>query len=145
MLLHGFPYDPRAYDRAIPLLSNRVYVPYLRGYGPTRFLRNDFVETFSSALGEGDRLWMLEIYYAGGTAQRDFSAADIVAEIAARGVQAEFAPTREELVRRIAAEARGGDLVLVMGARDPSLTDLARTILEKLAGPARAGIGEARE
>jgi UDP-N-acetylmuramate--alanine ligase len=35
-------------------------------------------------------------------------------------------------VERIAREARAGDLVLVMGARDPSLTDLARDIVTRL-------------
>src|SRR6185436_20861644 len=98
-----------------------VYQPH--GYGPTRFLRPDFVATFSRSLRPEDRLWMLEIYYAGGTATRDFSSADIVAEIASLGTNAEFAPTRERLVARIAEEARPGDLVLVMGARDPSLTE----------------------
>jgi pimeloyl-ACP methyl ester carboxylesterase len=39
ILLHGFPYDPRAFDAMLPLLPGcRVIVPYLRGYGPTRFL-----------------------------------------------------------------------------------------------------------
>jgi pimeloyl-ACP methyl ester carboxylesterase len=40
ILLHGFPYSPRAYDEIAPLLAAqgyRVIVPYLRGYGPTRF------------------------------------------------------------------------------------------------------------
>jgi UDP-N-acetylmuramate--alanine ligase len=107
-----------------------VYQPH--GYGPTRFLRGDFVETFARVLRPEDRLWMLEVFYAGGTAQRDFSAADIVAEIAGRGGRAEFAESRQRLIARIAEEARAGDLVLVMGARDPSLTDLAQGILEAL-------------
>ena len=41
ILLHGFPYDIRAYDEVTPLLVSarcRVIVPYLRGYGQTRFL-----------------------------------------------------------------------------------------------------------
>ena len=41
VLLHGFPYDPRCYDAMAPALAAagcRVVVPYLRGYGPTRFL-----------------------------------------------------------------------------------------------------------
>jgi pimeloyl-ACP methyl ester carboxylesterase len=39
ILLHGFPYDPRAFDGVVQLLAGcRVLVPYLRGYGPTRFL-----------------------------------------------------------------------------------------------------------
>jgi UDP-N-acetylmuramate--alanine ligase len=109
-----------------------VYQPH--GYGPTRFLRRDFVETFAAVLRPADRLWMLEVFYAGGSATRDFSAADIVAEIAARGAAAEFAPSREWLIERIAAEAREGDLVIVMGARDPSLTRLGREVLARLGG-----------
>jgi UDP-N-acetylmuramate--alanine ligase len=116
-----------------------IYQPH--GYGPTRFLRKDFVTTFARELADEDLLWMLEVFYAGGTATRDFSAADIVAEIGARGVRAEFAPSRERLVARVAEEASAGDLVLVMGARDPSLSALARAILaaiEKEAAPAPA-------
>src|ERR1700732_5015197 len=44
VLLHGFPYDPRAYDAVVPSLTAagyRTLVPYLRGYGPTRFLSAD--------------------------------------------------------------------------------------------------------
>ena len=40
-LLHGWPYDPRCYDEVVPPLVTagcRVIVPYLRGFGPTRFL-----------------------------------------------------------------------------------------------------------
>jgi UDP-N-acetylmuramate--L-alanine ligase len=116
--------------RTARLRASRVLAIYQpHGYGPTRFLRPDFVATFSCELSPEDRLWMLEVFYAGGTATRDFSAADIVAEIGARGANSEFAPSREWLVARVAEEARAGDLVLVMGARDPSLTELARSIL----------------
>jgi UDP-N-acetylmuramate-alanine ligase len=107
-----------------------VYQPH--GYGPTRFLRRDFVDTFTRELRPEDRLWMLEVFYAGGTAARDFSAADIVREIAENGAKAEFAPSRPWLAARIAGEARPSDLVLVMGARDPSLTDFALAILAAL-------------
>ncbi|HUV32882.1 MAG TPA: hypothetical protein VMW31_04860, partial [Devosiaceae bacterium] len=93
----------------------------------------DFVTTFAGELGADDRLWMLEVFYAGGTATRDFSAADIVAEIGALGTGAAFAASREELIDRIGEVAREGDLVLVMGARDPSLSELARAILAALA------------
>ena len=40
-LMHGFPYDIHAYEKVAPLLAQagcRVIVPYLRGFGPTRFL-----------------------------------------------------------------------------------------------------------
>ena len=41
ILMHGFPYDPRCFDEVAPPLAKdgcRVLVPYIRGYGPTRFL-----------------------------------------------------------------------------------------------------------
>jgi pimeloyl-ACP methyl ester carboxylesterase len=44
ILLHGFPYDPRCFDEVAPALAKdgcRVLAPYLRGYGPTRFLSSD--------------------------------------------------------------------------------------------------------
>jgi pimeloyl-ACP methyl ester carboxylesterase len=44
LFLHGWPYDPRDYDRVVPLLvaaGCRAVVPYLRGFGPTRFLSAD--------------------------------------------------------------------------------------------------------
>jgi pimeloyl-ACP methyl ester carboxylesterase len=44
VLLHGFPYDPRAFDDVVPIVNAagfRTIVPYLRGYGPTRFLSSN--------------------------------------------------------------------------------------------------------
>ena len=110
-----------------------VYQPH--GYAPTRFLRADFVDTFAHVLGATDRVWWLEVFYAGGTTTKDFSSADIVTDLAARGLgdRAAFAESRDALVNAVAMEARPGDLVLVMGARDPSLTGLARRIVDAIA------------
>lgn len=52
ILLHGFPYDPRCYDGMVPLLvaaGRRVIVPYLRGYGPTRFLSSETIRSGQQA------------------------------------------------------------------------------------------------
>jgi UDP-N-acetylmuramate--alanine ligase len=82
-VIDDFAHNPAKIEAAIATARPRarrvlaVYQPH--GYGPTRFLRDDFVRSFSGALAAEDWLWMLEIFYAGGTAQRDFSAADIVA------------------------------------------------------------------
>lgn len=111
-----------------------VYQPH--GYGPTRFLRDGFVGTFATRTAPGDRVWLLEVFYAGGSAQRDFSSADLVRDIVTGGREAEFAPSRDWLVRRLAEVAEPGDLVLVMGARDPSLTTFAKELLAALAARA---------
>jgi pimeloyl-ACP methyl ester carboxylesterase len=52
ILLHGWPYDPRCYDKVVPALvaaGCRVVVPYLRGFGPTRFLSVDTLRSGQQA------------------------------------------------------------------------------------------------
>jgi UDP-N-acetylmuramate--alanine ligase len=113
-----------------------VFQPH--GFGPTRFLRADLVRAFAEALRSEDRLWLLEIFYAGGTAARDISSADLAREILECGRVAEVASDRTSLAATVAAHARAGDVVLVMGARDPSLSDLARALLDACAAQASA-------
>lgn len=63
VLLHGFPNDPRAYDGMVPLLvaaGCRTLVPYLRGYGPTRFLSPDTPRSGQQAALGSDLLELLD-------------------------------------------------------------------------------------
>jgi pimeloyl-ACP methyl ester carboxylesterase len=63
MLMHGFPYDPRTYDEVVPLLvaaGCRAIVPYLRGYGPTRFLSAETPRSGQQAALGQDLLDLLE-------------------------------------------------------------------------------------
>lgn len=63
VLLHGFPYDPRCYDAIAPELGAegfRVIVPYLRGYGPTRFLSQATMRSGQQAALGQDLLDLLD-------------------------------------------------------------------------------------
>ena len=99
------------------------------GFGPTRFLRDPLTAALADGLRPDDILWLPEIYFAGGTVVRDISAADLASDIRTQGARAHFVPRRQDLPALIAAEARPGDLVLIMGARDPSLTELGKAVL----------------
>lgn len=62
-LLHGFPYDIHSYAEVAPLLAQagcRVIVPYLRGYGPTRFLREDTPRSGEQAALGADLLALMD-------------------------------------------------------------------------------------
>ena len=62
-LLHGFPYDPRAYDAMVPRLVEagyRTIVPYLRGYGPTRFLKTETPRSGQQAALAHDLLALMD-------------------------------------------------------------------------------------
>lgn len=63
VLLHGFPYDPRGYDQVAPPLAEkgyRVIVPYLRGYGPTRFLSGQTLRSGEQAVLGRDLLDLMD-------------------------------------------------------------------------------------
>ena len=63
VLLHGFPYDARAYDHVVPELAAagcRVVVPYLRGFGPTRFISPDTPRSGQQAAMGQDLLALLD-------------------------------------------------------------------------------------
>jgi UDP-N-acetylmuramate--alanine ligase len=104
----------------------------LHGFGPARMHRRGLVGAFAAGLGPGDRLYLMPIYYAGGTVSRDVSADDYLADLRAEGVEARASGPREDLARRVVADCEAGDVAAVMGARDPSLPVLAREILAAL-------------
>ncbi len=102
------------------------------GYGPTRFLRNDFVEEIARVLRPQDEIWMSEIFYAGGTAVKDISANDLIQDIKAKGKQAFFVADRNELVAAIRPHLNDKSVLLLMGARDPGLETFAKSVWEQL-------------
>jgi len=63
VLLHGFPYDVHAYDAVTPILAAagcRVITPYLRGYGPTRFLSAETLRSGQQAVLARDLLALMD-------------------------------------------------------------------------------------
>lgn len=103
------------------------------GYGPTRFLRKDFVEEISKVLRPEDEIWMSEIFYAGGTAVKDISANDLIEDIRAKGKNAFFVEHRDDLVKILPEHfVKDHTVLLLMGARDPSLEYFAKELFEKL-------------
>jgi UDP-N-acetylmuramate-alanine ligase len=121
--------------RASRGLSGRIVAVYQpHGFGPTRFLKDEYIETFRSVFGRGDALYLLPIYYAGGTAQKNISSEDIVNGLGAVVFLARAVADRRELLAELEARVKPDDCVLVMGARDPSLPALVRSIVDLFGG-----------
>ena len=102
------------------------------GYGPTRFLRADFVKEIAAALRPQDEIWMSEIFYAGGTAVKNISANDLINDIKALGKQAFFVENRNEFTETVRTHLSDNAVLLLMGARDPSLETFSRSVFEQL-------------
>jgi UDP-N-acetylmuramate--alanine ligase len=128
------PEKIRAALTTAQLLTPRVLAIFQpHGFGPTRFLKDDLVETFAAVVRPKDELFLLPIYYAGGTADKSISSGDIAAPLAGR-IAVSTPASRPELLDALAQKARKGDCVILMGARDPSLEALARQIVQALGG-----------
>lgn len=102
------------------------------GYGPLRQMGEELAQTFAHELGPDDITIMCDPVYFGGTVDRSVGSERIVDLIKATGGKAEHIPARADCGDRIVALARPGDRIAVMGARDDTLTEFARSILARL-------------
>jgi UDP-N-acetylmuramate--alanine ligase len=102
------------------------------GYAPTRFLRHDFVKEIARVLRPADEIWMSEIFYAGGTTSKDISAADLINDLKALNKPAFFVEDRNQFLTSVRSHLTGNCVLLLMGARDPSLENFAKEIWEEL-------------
>jgi len=137
-IVDDFAHNPAkiaAVVRAARGLSCRIIAIYQpHGFGPTRFLKDEYIATFRTAFRHHDSLYLLPIYYAGGTAQKDISSEDIVDGLGPAAFSARAVKDRDELLIRLKADAKPNDCILVMGARDPSLPALVKNVVELFGG-----------
>jgi len=120
-----------AWSAVAPYYKRVLAVWRPHGYGPLAAMLDGLVDTFGAMMGEEDRLWILPVYDAGGTADRSISSNMLRHTLAGRGLHAAVAEY-PQIEQAIAAEARKGDLVLVMGARDPELPVFARSVFKRI-------------
>ena len=103
------------------------------GYGPIRLMRNALVDCFASGLHAEDVLVMPEPVYFGGTVDRSVGSRDIIRDIERYGRKALAFPDRTACGDALVKLARRGDRIVVMGARDDSLSQFAHELLRALA------------
>lgn len=136
ILIDDYAHNPVKCARSIEAcqaLGERVIAWFQpHGYGPTKFLKEDFEREIADALRDTDEIWMSEIFYAGGTAVKDISANDLITGIKAAGKKAFFVEDRNKLVEALRPHLQPGTVLLLMGARDPSLETFANTVWEQL-------------
>ena len=128
-LIDDFAHNPVKCARSIEACqtSTNKLIAWFQphGYGPTKFLRKDFVEEIAKVMRANDEIWMSEIYYAGGTATKDISSNDLIEDLKKLGINAFFVEDRNQLLESIKPHFTDNVTILLMGARDPSLGEFA--------------------
>ena len=135
-LIDDYAHNPvkcaRSMEACQPVADKVIAWFQPHGYGPTRFLRNDFVKEIAEALRPQDEIWMSEIFYAGGTAVKDISASDLIEDLKALGKNAFFVEDRNDFLETARPHLTSNCVLLLMGARDPGLEQFGKEIWEKL-------------
>ena len=102
------------------------------GFGPLNKMKTEFIAAFSDRLSADDVLLLSPPAYFGGTVDRSVTHEDIVASVVAKGRKAEALTSREACGERLLELAKPGDRIIVMGARDDTLSTFADEIVARL-------------
>ena len=96
------PHKISALTETMSTIKDRVcYIFQPHGFGPTKMMKKEYIDTFARGLRDSDHLILLPIYYAGGTAGRDISSADLANGVRSGGKSVEIVEGREDLLDRI--------------------------------------------
>jgi UDP-N-acetylmuramate--alanine ligase len=133
-VIDDFAHNPDKISATLSTLrefDGRLWVVFQpHGFKPMKMMRDGLVKVFIDKLDDDDTLIMPEIYYAGGTTVKDISSEDILNDVRQGGKQTAFFDKRSEIVPYLQENVANGDRVVVMGARDDTLTEFAGDILK---------------
>ena len=135
-VIDDFAHNPHKLGATIAaahLRGKRVLAFYQpHAFTSIKLLAPEFVDSFAKHIGPQDHLWLTEVYYPGGTIPQGVSCRTVYEGLKARGVNVSYDDCRERILAEMAGAAQPGDILLVLGARDPTLTDFARKLLAAL-------------
>ncbi len=119
--------------RTLKTHSGRVIAFFQpHGYGPLRQMGHELADTFAEELGPDDVTIMCDPVYYGGTVDRSQGSERIIEMIKDSGGLADHVASREDCGKLIASIAKPGDRIVIMGARDDTLTKFATDLLDRL-------------
>ena len=102
------------------------------GFGPLAKMGEELARTFAEGMREGDRLYLPDPVYQGGTVDRSRGSDWLAGAVRAAGGAAEHIPERAAIGEALLAEAAAGDRIVIMGARDDTLSEFAAELVGNL-------------
>jgi UDP-N-acetylmuramate--alanine ligase len=102
------------------------------GYGPIRVMGAELADVFANMLGADDHLILCDPVYFGGTVDKSIGSQSITEAVTVAGRNADYIPSREDCGERIVELAQPGDRIVIMGARDDTLSGFAGELLRRV-------------
>jgi UDP-N-acetylmuramate--alanine ligase len=136
-VIDDFAHNPDKIDATLATLrqgTGRLLIMFQpHGYGPLAKMGEELAASFASGMAPGDKLYLPDPVYQGGTVERSRGSDWLAEQVNSAGGTAEHIPERAAIGEALLAEARDGDRIVVMGARDDSLSEFAADLVERLA------------
>jgi len=136
-VIDDFAHNPDKIDATLATLRaqpGRLLVLFQpHGFGPIARMGEELAASFAGGFAPGDRLYLPDPVYQGGTVERARGSDWLAARVRELGANAEHLPDRRAIGESLLAEARDGDRIVIMGARDDSLSEFAAELVERLA------------
>ncbi len=136
IVIDDFGHNPKKIEATLSTLSKldgRLHILFqIHGYGPLKMMAKELLNIFKDNMREDDHLYIPDVLYFGGTTDKQYDAEQFCDGLKEKGVPVTWKTTRNELADDMIANAKPGDRIVVMGARDDSLSDFAKCILDKL-------------
>jgi UDP-N-acetylmuramate--alanine ligase len=102
------------------------------GFGPLAKMGEELATTFARGMREGDRLYLPDPVYQGGTVDRSRGSDWLAGAVSAAGGSAEHIAERATIGEVLLREAASSDRIVIMGARDDTLSEFAAELVERL-------------
>lgn len=102
------------------------------GFAPMKLTGKDIIRAFADRFDKEDILIMPDIYFVGGTADKSISSKDMIEQAIELGLNAHYLPARQEVEKFILENAKPGDRIIIMGARDNTLPEFSRQLLKEI-------------
>ena len=135
-VIDDFAHNPDKIDATLATLRaqpGRLLIMFQpHGYGPLAKMGEELAQSFAAGMAPDDRLYLPDPVYHGGTVERSRGSDWLAAQLAARDRHAAHIPDRAKIGDALVAEARDGDRIVIMGARDDTLSEFARDLVERL-------------
>jgi len=138
-VIDDFAHNPDKIDATLATLraqEGRLLILFQpHGFGPLAKMGDELADSFARGLAPGDRLYLPDPAYFGGTTERARGSDWLAEAVRKRGADSVHVPERAQIGDALLDEARPGDRIVIMGARDDTLSEFARELVERLAGP----------
>jgi UDP-N-acetylmuramate--alanine ligase len=135
-VIDDFAHNPDKIDATLATLRGQpgrlliLFQPH--GYGPLAKMGEELARSLARGMAPGDRLYLPDPVYHGGTVEKTRGSDWLAETVRAEDRQAEHIPERAAIGEALLGEARDGDRILVMGARDDTLSEFAAELVERL-------------